>query len=114
MLGGEWVDTGLVFIAPRGTPLEPSNVLMRFKAVLDGAGLAHQRFHNLRHCAAFLMLAREVPMRVVTDILGHTQMATTDDLYRHVMPAAHREVADLTDAVLCDAPQLTNAPNSSG
>jgi integrase len=87
---------------------------MRFKSVLDGAGLARQRFHNLRHCAAFLMLAQEVPMRVVMHILGHTQLATTVDLYRHVMPAAHREVADLTDAVLCDAPQSTSAANPLG
>ncbi len=36
-------------------------------------------------------------MRVVMDILGHSQMATTADLYAHVMPAAHRDVADLLD-----------------
>jgi site-specific recombinase XerC len=89
-----------VFTTPKGTPLEPSNVLKRFKAVLEGAGLPAQRFHDLRHCAASLMLAQGVPMRVAMDVLGHTQMATTADLYSHVMPVAHREVADLMDAML--------------
>jgi hypothetical protein len=40
---------------------------------------------------------QRVPTRVVMDILGRSQMATTSDLYAHVMPAAHREVADLLD-----------------
>lgn len=112
--GGAWVDNGLVFTTPRGTPLEPSNVLKRFKAILDGAGLPRQRFHDLRHCAASLMLAQGVPMRVVMDILGHTQMATTADLYSHVMPAAHREVADLMDAILTNVPPSRSATNSPG
>ena len=34
------------------------------------------------------------------DILGHTQIATTMDLYSHVMPAAQRDAADLMDRVL--------------
>ena len=39
-------------------------------------------------------------MRVVMDILRHAKMATTTDLYAHVMPAAHREVADLIDQAM--------------
>jgi integrase len=92
-----WLDSGLVFTNNCGGPLEPSNVLKRFKATLAAAGLPKQRFHDLRHYAASFLLAHGVPMRVVMDILGHSQMATTADLYAHVMPAAHREVADLLD-----------------
>jgi integrase len=76
---------------------EPSNVLKRFKATLAAAGLPQQRFHDLRHYATSFLLAEGVPMRVVMDILGHSQMATTADLYGHVMPAAHRDVAELLD-----------------
>jgi hypothetical protein len=39
-------------------------------------------------------------MRVVMDILGYSQMATTADLYSHVMPAAHRDVAELLDRAM--------------
>ena len=77
--------------------MEPSNVLKRYKATLASAGLPEQRFHDLRHYAATFMVARGVPMRVVMDILGHSQMATTANLYSHVMSAAHREVADMID-----------------
>lgn len=95
-----WRDQGLVFTNVLGGPLEPSNVLKRFKATLASAGLPPQRFHDLRHYAATFMVAQGVPMRVVMDILGHSQMATTADLYAHVMPAAHREVADLFDRTM--------------
>lgn len=95
-----WVDHDLVFPNGYGGPMEPSNVLARFKKVLAGAGLPPQRFHDLRHYAASFLVAQGVPMRVVMDILGHSQMSTTSDLYSHVMPAAHRDVADLIDRAL--------------
>jgi integrase len=98
--GQRWRDQGLVFTNSYGGPLEPSNVLKRFKATLSAAGLPVQRFHDLRHYAATFMVAKGVPMRVVMDILGHSQMATTTDLYSHVMPAAHREVANLFDEAM--------------
>ena len=59
-----------------------------------------RRFHDLRHCAASLLVAQGVPPRVVMDILGHTQIATTMDLSSHVMPAAHPEAAVLMDDIL--------------
>ncbi len=98
--GNRWTDSGLVFTNTIGGPMEPSNVLKAFKKHLAAAGLPEQRFHDLRHAAASLLLAQGVPPRVVMDILGHSQMATTMDLYSHVMPAAHREAADLMDRIL--------------
>jgi integrase len=99
-VGSEWRESGLVFTNTLGGPLEPSNVLKAFKRILVRAGLPEQRFHDLRHAAASLLLAQGVPVRVVMDILGHTQMATTMDLYSHVMPAAHKDAADLMERIL--------------
>jgi len=39
-------------------------------------------------------------MRVVMDVLGHSQIATTADLYGHFFPAAHQDAADLMDRIL--------------
>jgi integrase len=86
-----------VFPNAIGGPREPSNVLKRLKARLRAAELPQQRFHDPRHYAASFLLAQGVPIRVVKDILGHTQMATTADLYSNVMPSAHKDVADLLD-----------------
>jgi integrase len=75
-------------------------VLKRSKPQLADAGLPKQSFHDLRHCAASLLIARGVPVKVVADILGHSQLATTSDLYSHIFPAAHRDAADLMDQIL--------------
>ena len=81
--------------------------LARFKRALAVAGLPDQRLHDLRHDAATFMVAKGVPICVVMDILGHSKMATTSDLYTHVMPPAHREVADLIDQALRPKTQET-------
>jgi integrase len=98
--GARWHDTGFVFTSVIGTPLEPRNVVRRFHAVLKEAGLRHQRFHDLRHCAATLLLAQGVELRTIMEILGHSQISITADLYTHVIPAVKREAADLMDGIL--------------
>src|SRR3712207_3973509 len=47
-----------------------------------------------RHTAATLLLSENVHPRVVMELLGHSQMRTTMDIYSHVMPALAREAAD--------------------
>jgi len=47
-----------------------------------------------------MLLAQGVPARVVMDVLGHSQLAMTTDLYSHVMPTALREAADAMDRAL--------------
>jgi hypothetical protein len=56
--------------------------------------------HDGRHTAATLLLSENVPPRVVMELLGHSQMRTTMDIYSHVMPALAREPADRMGALL--------------
>jgi integrase len=98
--GSRWHDSGLVFTSSVGTPLEPRNLFRSFKALLRRAGLPDVRFHDLRHSAASLLLAQGVPMRAVMELLGHSNIGTTADIYSHVMPAMMRDVADKMDAIL--------------
>ena len=58
--------------------------------------------------AATLLLSEGVHPRVVMELLGHSQMRTTMDIYSHVMPALAREAADRMGAVLLgDGPSRT-------
>jgi integrase len=61
------------------------------------------RFHDLRHCCASLLLAQHVSMRVVMEILGHSQISLTMGTYSHVMPALQHEAASLMDAILTNS-----------
>jgi integrase len=98
--GRRWQDSGLVFVTPAGTALDPANLLKAFKRHLNDAGLPDMRFHDLRHRAASMTLANGQPLNVVSDILGHSLTSTTVDIYAHVAPAARREAATAMDRLL--------------
>ncbi len=102
--GPAWVDSGLVFTSTAGTVIEPRNLSRLFDELTAQAGVRRIRFHDLRHTCASLLLAQEVPARVVMDVLGHSQIAITMNLYSHVMPTALREAADAIDRALGEAP----------
>ena len=68
--------------------------------MLKRAGLPVKRFHDLRHTAASFLLYRNVQPRVVMDLLGHTEIRTTMDLYSHVAPVMQRDAADQMDILL--------------
>jgi integrase len=98
--GDGWTDCGLVFASARGTVIEPRNLNRLFDELSAQAGLRRLRFHDLRHTCASLLLAQGVQPRVVMEILGHSQLSITTDLYSHVMPTALRGAADLLDQAL--------------
>ena len=73
-----------------------------FQDLLKKAGIAGRRIrlHDLRHGAATYMLAQGVSMKVVQEVLGHSQMSITADTYSHVLPELQREAAERLGDVL--------------
>lgn len=102
LAGSRWHDDprDLVFTTTVGTPMDGIAVTRRFQALLAEAGLPRQRFHDLRHACASLLLAQGVAPRVVMETLGHSQIALTMNTYSHVIPALGREAADRMDLML--------------
>ncbi|MCB9175986.1 MAG: site-specific integrase [Caldilineae bacterium] len=98
--GGDWVDGDFVFTTTVGTPLDGPNVTRTFQRLLKNAGLPPHRFHDLRHDCATLLLAQGVPLRVVKEILGHSQISLTADTYAHVVPALQQDAAARMDEAL--------------
>jgi integrase len=68
-----------------------------FYPLLERAGLPRIRFHDLRHTAATLMLSRGVHPKVASDVLGHSTVGITLDLYSHVSDAMHCDAARKMD-----------------
>jgi integrase len=99
-MGERWQDWNLVFPSAIGTPLDGNNVTHRLQRHLERVGLPRQRFHDLRHCCASLLLAQGVHARAVMEILGHSQIALTMDTYSHVMPTMLRGATDDLDELL--------------
>ena len=97
--GTAWQSDGLVFTDAIGQPLQPSAVSHAFHTAAQRLGLP-VRLHDLRHTAASLMLGAGVPLKVVSEALGHSSIAITADTYSHVTPELRREAADAMDRVL--------------
>ena len=98
--GERWYESGLVFTSRTGTPLLARNIVRHFKGVLRKAALPDQRFYDLRHTCASLLLAQGVHPRVAMEILGHSQISLTMDTYSHVIPTLQKEAAGRMDDLL--------------
>ena len=99
-LGEYWTDSGRVFTSTTGTILEPRSLLRVFDEEITKAGVRRIRFHDLRHTCASLLLAQGVTPRVVMEVLGHSQLGITMNLYSHVMPTALQDAAAAMDVAL--------------
>jgi len=95
----EHLGCDLVFPSHRLTPFDPANVRnhVLYKA-LDHAKLRRVTWHSLRHSAASLMAASGANEKQVQEILGHSSIMVTKDLYTHLFPEAKRDAIDrMTD-----------------
>ncbi len=80
-------------------PLAPSHQTALFKAAAAAAQLPPIRFHDMRHTAATILLARGVHVKMVAEMLGHSTIVLTLDTYSHLIPAMHGDAAAVMDAV---------------
>jgi integrase len=92
--GDAWSRTGLVFTREDGNALHPDLVTDGFQRVYRKAKLPPIRLHDLRHTAASLALQAGVPMKVVSEQLGHSSLAITADTYTSVVPAVAQAAAE--------------------
>ena len=98
--GSSWVDRDLIFPDRDGDYLIPVTLLRRFRKLLRNAGLPRIRFHDLRHSAATLLLGMGVEMKIVQELLGHSSISITADIYGHVLPPMYKSAMDKMDGFL--------------
>jgi integrase len=99
-LGDAWVNSGHVFTTTIGTPIDPRNFYREFKSICKTAGLGDWHPHELRHSAASLMLAEGVKLQVVSEVLGHSSIRMTSDVYGHILAPDRRAAADAMGSAL--------------
>jgi integrase len=99
--GARWIDHDYVFCTPTGRHLHPGHdVLEELKKLLKKAGLPDVRFHDLRHSVATMLLSMGTYPKVVQELLGHSQISMTLDIYSHVLPTMQRDaISKLNDAL---------------
>jgi integrase len=99
-LGPLYRPGGLVTANEVGGIINPPNLRNRhFARLLERAGLPKIRFHDLRHTCATLLLSRVNP-KVVSEMLGHANIAITLDTYSHVLPDMQEKAAKALEGAL--------------
>jgi integrase len=96
-----WNDHGLVFPNQSGDFIHPW-ILTKglLKKMLKKAGLPSIRFHDLRHTCATLLLTKGVHPKIVQELLGHSTISITLDIYSHVLPNMQKEVVKAMEDLL--------------
>ena len=97
-VGSTWIDKDLVFTNAQGYYYSSSTLRKVFRRFLVSIGLPHMRFHDLRHSAATILLAMKVHPKVVQEILGHSQIAMTLDVYSHALLSMQEDVTKQWDS----------------
>jgi integrase len=91
---------GYVFCRPDGTPTHPHLFSDAFVKLVHRSGQPRIRLHDLRHTHATLLLKAGVPIKVVSERLGHSTPGFTMATYQHVMPGTQEEAAQTFAGIL--------------
>ncbi len=97
LLGKPLVPTDLVFSHPDGKPFRPNTVSRALQEIARSIGLRGMRLHDLRHAHATILLQQGVHPKIVQERLGHSTVATTLDIYSHVLPGLQEAAAQRFD-----------------
>jgi integrase len=96
-----------VFTDGEGQPIHPHAVYQTFGRIVRNAGLAHMRFHDLRHTHGSLLIKEGVPVKVVSERLGHAHIAHTIQTYQHLLPGMQADAADIAERLAAPTPKPT-------
>jgi integrase len=104
--GEDWNDGGWVFTQTDGSPLHPNVITRTFERLVTKAELPSIRLHDVRHSAVTALLRAGVPVKVVSERVGHASTSFTMDRYASVLPDMQSDAAGrIADAI--DGPSKT-------
>ena len=94
-------DSDLIFSQTLDNrPLRPATVSKAWESEIKKAGVKVIRFHDARHTHASLLLKAGVPLKVVSERLGHSSIAITADIYSHILPGMQEAAAQRFDELI--------------
>lgn len=97
IVGEHWEDWDLVFPRPHGAPTWYSEAGRYLQKMCEKAGVPVVTLHELRHSTPSILLALGVDQRVIMQILRHSTIVLTANLYTHVADPLVREALDKID-----------------
>lgn len=96
MLGGLYEENNLIFSSKLGTYIDPTNLNRKLSQVTKEVGVKSFGPHMLRHCFATRGLEADISLKAMQEILGHSSITITGDIYTHVvMEQKRKEISKL-------------------
>jgi site-specific recombinase XerD len=95
-----WHESDFVFTTETGQPVDPHNLLRSLIVAARRAELGGVGVHTLRHSAASALLEAGIGLKTVSEMLGHSSVAITGDVYQHVSDGAAQAAADALTAAI--------------
>lgn len=96
----KWQNSGKVFTAWDGRPINPGTVTRWFHKFVIKNDLPHISIHGLRHTCASIMICNGTPITTTAKRLGHSTSATTSRIYAHAIASADAVTANMIQSVL--------------
>lgn len=92
--GDGYIDTDLVCVWPDGKPIKPDNLTKRFKRLLEDNNLRKITFHDIRHSFGSVIFNSTRDIKVVSDLLVHSNISTTSNIYVQTNEAHKKEALE--------------------
>jgi integrase len=93
-----------VFTDGDGDPVHPHAIYESFRRIVHNAGVPRIRFHDLRHTHGSLLIQDGIPVKVVSERLGHAHIAHTIQTYQHLLPGMQADAALATERLATPVP----------
>ena len=104
LLGADYDERDLVFARADGTPTHPEVLTRTFDRIITRTKLPRIRLHDVRHTHASLLLKAGVPVKVVSERLGHATASFTLDVYSWVLPGMQADAAAIFSRLMSAEP----------
>ena len=97
MLANKWHDENWLFTKWDGQAMYPTTPSQWFRKFLKRKGLPHMPFHALRHLSATLLISLGIPLKNVSNRLGHADIRTTANIYSEALQSVDEKAANKMD-----------------
>ena len=100
-VGDRWIERGAVFTGECGEFINKNYINLAFKRLLENhPDFPQIHVHDLRHANASLLINMGVPVKVISEHLGHSDTRTTEKIYAHVFAETMVQASDAISKAL--------------
>ena len=91
------IDSDLIFSNYQGDLLNIKSVQTTFKNICDDIGVEYKGLHALRHTFGSMLIKKHIDIKVVSELLGHTDVRFTYNRYIHIIQEQKAEAINMIE-----------------